>query len=465
MSIEEIQRKYFEIIESHLGEIYKKGSKDPFEGAKHYASKNAGKFLFKIIPGFEEDISLFWKKNGVTIRNEVSKSPGLKTSFSGDIFPYRCDNLISRVGLYVDTVLLTDPLIKVLTFPDQFMSDKDRVYYVIKYVINVLNIQELFFKDLEYPLVCLYPNERYLDNNRQGIIFKETELDTLTYFNTLLGLEINSMEELTELLNVNEEALSEMINIRDLLPPNYSDKDSVKGGLIKGVSGAKSQGISYLENEPTGKHLLHYVYGRLAGISDHLMDCVELNSKALYNVPSSWFMYKWKMDNDFNKMNRKIGMDTSTSVVNALQLDEFEWLGNVPVDALIKIRQEGGLGEIRSIIRESVDEIYTCNQTDLEMVARDISKTLNEEFIKHESELKKINEDYQKKLNLLEKLLIVGTISITTSYFLPPLGALAIFGGGFNDVLNASDEYVTKIDEITEKPIGIMFNAFEDNDI
>ncbi len=463
MSLDKIHQEYFEIVEDNVGNIYQELPKDPFEGAELYASNNTGKFIFTILPKLLEDVSEFWQKNGEKVKQEIRTTPGLKTSYSGDIFPYQCDQMISRIGLYVDTVLLTDPLIKVMSFPDGFMTDRNRVYYIIKYVINVLNIKDAFYTDLEYPLVCLYPNERFVENKRQNAIGEETVLDTLTYFNDLLGTKIGTLQELTELLDVDEDQLSDMIKEKNLLPPHYFDSESTIEGLRQGVKERKDQGISYLEDQSTGRHLFEYVFGRLTGISDHIMDCLELNAKALYNVPSSWFMYNWKISKDSNSVNQKIGLDTSTSVVNALQLDDFKWMGNVPVESLIKIREDGGLSEIRSSIRRNVEEIYTCNQSDLDLVAREISKTLKEDFTKHEKELADLSQEYQKKLDLLEKLLMIGTISITVSHFLPPIGALSILGGGFNDVLSATDEYAKKIDGLKEKPIGIMFDAYEDS--
>jgi len=463
LSLEKIQSSYYELIESHLEKIYEEYPIDPYEAAIKYASKNTGKFLFQIFPDFKQEVYDFWKTNRDKNKALIERNPGLKTCYSGDIFPSKCPEFISRIGLYIDTLLLPDPLLKVLSFPKEFMSDRDRVFYIIKHAFNLLNIKNYVLQDFDIPLACIYPNDMYFEEVRSHVTGEESYHNTLHYFEELLGIELSSFDELEEIINIDENELSYKIRSPTLLPPNFYDETIISRGILKGMREMLDSGVTFLNGEPAGKYLHNYIFGRLRGISDHLIDCLEFNSKPIYDVPSSWFMYKWKISNDSKKYGKEIGLDVSTSIVNALQLDNFNWLGNIPLENLIKIREEGGLGEIRSIIRENINEIYECKRKDLESIAREINKNLNEEFRKHETELRKLEKEYQKRLNIQEKLLILGTISITASFIFPPLAVFSLLGGGFIDVLSASEEYLKKIKELNQKPVGVMFNAYQDS--
>jgi hypothetical protein len=69
---------------------------------------NAGEFI--------EGIKEFWAHHGPVIEVHLQELQALKSVFGGDIFPSYAGNIATSVDLYVDTVILPDPLLRTADF-------------------------------------------------------------------------------------------------------------------------------------------------------------------------------------------------------------------------------------------------------------------------------------------------------------------------------------------------------------
>lgn len=406
---------------------------------------------------------VLWKGNKENLYKSISNISGLKSCYHGDISPSQCFDLISRTALYVDTTLIPDPLTKLLTIPDKMIKERYLVYYVVKHTFNVLNAQEFFFSETEVPISVIYPLDIYFDEKRNENCVKEAALDTKEYFEELLDTKFDSKEQLDSVLDHDTRFLASEIKRPQALPPSFQNLDDVSKGLEKARKEMSDTGMLPIEGKPTGICLKYYVLGNLVGLSSKFLDCISFDSKPLFDVPNSWFMFKWKLKKGIQQIAKELELDVSTAVINALQLDSFKWLGNVPPDKLVQLRNNHELQDLRDLFSREVSEMYQCNRDELEIVAARVRHNLTQAFKKHEQEIKNIESEYATRYNIDGSLVITGAIGTIVGLLWPPaaLASIVVGSGSLLDLKRIDDKHKKKILETTNKPIGILFDAHE----
>jgi len=459
--IYKIQNNFFDLVLDHFGQFYGPlENQDPIKSAELLATSSTGKIL-EILPQLRDDIFEFWEKNHIQLYSEIYKVRGLKAGFHGDISPIESENVISRTALYVDSILIPDPLLKMLEMPLKIFKKRHYVYYLIKHTFNILNSKDIFLINGDYPISILYPLKLDLMDQRKELCVKEADVDVLSYFSELCDKEIKSMEELDELLMKDDISLLKEIKNIDLIIPHFKNIDSPIRGLEDGEKKMKDIGMIPFQDFSSGMMLKTYVLGRFRGISDHFLDCTELKSKSLFNEENGWFLFNWKINNGSQKTVQQCKLDVDTLVINALQLDNFRWLGNIPTKKIIKIRENGELQDLRDLFRREIFDLSHSRMDELIEISKKVSYNLNQAFKKHKSEVNKLNEDYKRRYKIDGSLLVIGAIGIAASFIFPPAAALSIVGGGgLADFVIKQDEHVKKISELNDRPVGILFNSY-----
>ncbi|HVP92175.1 MAG TPA: hypothetical protein VMS94_00380 [Acidobacteriota bacterium] len=460
--ISNIHEKYFELLHDYFGSIYRTSpSKDPHKAGVHFANLGlSGKILHDVFPDLRVALMKLWAANAKNLYATIKDLPGLKTCYSGDISPSECFDLISRTGLYIDTTLIPDPLMKLLNIPTEMIRERHLVYYVVKHTFNILNSQQFFQSDTEVPISVIYPLEFYFDERRRRRCVEEAYSDTRDYFEELFGKTIKNDAELDDILNQDLKTLASKIKRPQILVPYLQDVDNISKGLEEGAKEISTVGVLPVEGKSAGSCLKIYVNGKLLGLSDCLVDCVSFDAKPLFDAPRSWSMLRWKLQKDTLRTVGRIGIDPSTAVINALQLDNFEWLGNVPLDKLVLMRKNNEMQELRELLKNEVSEIHECNRGELEIVAKRVQSNLTRAFENHEKEIRDIENEYKKSYRVAGSLITTGTIASIAGLFWPPAAlALILGGGGLIDLKKIYTDHKEKILEMTNRPVGIMFAA------
>ena len=462
--IKSTHEKYFELLDDYLGSIYRTSpSKKPHEAGLHYSSLDlSGKIIHDILPDFTEALMAFWKRNKKNLCDSISKIPGLKARYHGDISPSQCFDLVSKTGLYIDTTLIPDPLTKLLNIPVEMIKERNLVYYVVKHAFNILNAKEFFFSDTEAPISVIHPLDFYLDKTRSENCSREAISDTKEYFEELLRIKLDTEKQLDSILDQNTSVLASKIRHPQILAPRFRDLNDISMGLQKGREEIVDIGMLPFQGKSAGLCLKFYVYGSLMGLSDCFLDCTSLDAKPLFDVQDSWSMLKWKLKKGGSQIGQRIELDVSTSVINALQLDNFKWLGNVPTDKLVEIRNNHELQDLRELFNREISEIYECNRDELEIVARRVQYNLTKAFEEHKRKLSDIDNEYRKRYRIDTSLIITGAIASVAGLFWPPAVLASIIGGGgLIDLKRIYDEHKEQILKTANKPVGILFRAYQ----
>jgi len=461
--IEKIQSKYFELVDDYFGSLYRRCSdKNVHDAAVHYSNMPlSGNIIYDMLPELKDAIMALWTTNRKELYDSISKIPGLKVCYSGDISPSESFQFISRTGMYVDTTLIPDPLVKLLNTPSNLFEPRYQIYYTVKHVFNVLDAQEFFFSDTEMPISIIYPLAFYFNENRRDVCSNEADEDFKKYFSELFESEAEE-KLLSDILSKNTKKIADSIKNPSILPPQFFDPQDVTKGLENGNEVMSSIGIAKVVKK-SGLALKLYVIGRLMGLSDCFLDCVSFDSKPVFDSVNSWSMFKWKLASNNYQITKKLELDPSTAIINSLQLDNFRWLGNIPPEKLVTLRNNNELSEIRELLAHEISEIHNCNRADLELVANRVKYNLKSAFEKHKEEIKTLEEDLKTRYQIDGTLLVTGAICAVASLFWSPAALISIIGGGgilgFYDAIAGKKE---KIEEITNKPIGILFSASQE---
>src|SRR5688572_26588309 len=113
----EILSPYFGWLNNLVGNLAKEARRhklSPGTIAQDYLSDSRRRdLLISELPGYCSTIQSFWQSSRSNILHELTKLPGLKARFGGDLGPQGKDFIFERIGLYFDTIIVPDPLLRI----------------------------------------------------------------------------------------------------------------------------------------------------------------------------------------------------------------------------------------------------------------------------------------------------------------------------------------------------------------
>lgn len=148
--------------------------------------------------------------------------------------------------------------------------------------------------------------------------------------------------------------------------------------------------------------------------------------------------------------------------MNALELDNFKWLENVPINGIIKIREEGELQNMREILSKEINSLTFSKDEDFVDIAKNVNYNLDLAFKRHNAQINQLDREFRKKYQFDAGTLIVTGSMIVTCAFFPPLSILAaiIGGGDMVKILRDTTEERLKREELRRRPIALLFEAY-----
>lgn len=139
---------------------------------------------------------------------------------------------------------------------------------------------------------------------------------------------------------------------------------------------------------------------------------------------------------------------------------EMEWLGNVPPEALIEIRQQGAMDDIREILGKGIEELTTSNQKNYHRSHDQVFDNISEAFDQYK---KNIRELQGKKWKFAEtdigSWLVMGTLEVTAAAIgMPAIAADQLLDAPkLKDIPGSIKELTTESKELNQSPVGLLF--------
>lgn len=145
-SLGEIQSAYFQRItemfdEAH--EIMRKSGGNPqsvswaFSRDSEHVEQN-----YPLIEPFVSELTEFWEALSEPVSYHLQDLQALKGVFGGDLFPSYDQNIASSTGLYLDTIILTDPFMNTRDLFARWPKDQ-AVRMFLKHGLQLMNYRDL----------------------------------------------------------------------------------------------------------------------------------------------------------------------------------------------------------------------------------------------------------------------------------------------------------------------------------
>ena len=470
-SLYQIQELYFEFLEKNFMGPYElmiKTSSTPHMVAAFISEKKPDivKDISDRASEIKELIKKFWDAMGPSVEAHLQDMRGLKSVYGGDIFPPYNQGILSRTGLYVDTIVLPDPVSRGLQFFGSMLSEQ-AVYYLIKHALSALSLKDVILAKLDPPIAVIAQDYVPLKDDITKILSSLSMDDVISHMNRAFGLDFDTQEKLdkflAEITSIDElkrrlkspERVVNDVEWKDLpLEEQYKKSEQLRKTMI----GFGELGI--------GQKVKFDAFGRMMQANELIFKAGQLNGVPILDAPTSWQFLLWKYEYDKASSDKVYPNLDSTLIVNSLQSDRLSWLGNVPTDTLIRLRKEGALNELRKIISKDIEAIGLADDRKYQEVVAQIIANINQEFYKHMEELRKFSGKSKEFFGLeVAPLLITGGISIAAaSTGNIPMSVISASLGviGFpsvKDLWKDGKKLLKDREMINRSPVGILFDA------
>jgi len=473
ISLFEIQRRYFEIIDGNFNHFYKmmiENKTTPHHIANHiaYSKKNID-FLNEPIEALLKDFEDFWEllaESGYLHLEDDYDS--IKAVFGGDLFPANDENIASKCGIYTDTIILPCPFIR-SRHMFKMWNKEQRVYYLLKHALNILQYKELALADIPKPIVVILPDKEMMDEFAFEEIQKLGAIDALYHAKKVFGRSFESIEELIEFgkeLNTIDKVLNEVEDKNRIL----FDSDFKEPLAIQIENQMKGQSKQLMGTDNPGIIVSMLGLGRMSVCNEILVKATKVGGVPLIDAPTSWEYFKWKLQYDSERAHPHSDYSKLHTIkgLNGLSDTSLSWIGKIPPKGLIELRKNGAINEIREILSKGIDELVTANEFDFTETSYKVFNNLNFAFNQHQDNIKKlINKKWKIAGKDFGSWIVMGSVEIASACIGTPLYGMSTVV--LNQILDAPKlkdlpntvkemkELEQRKNNLKKSPLGLMF--------
>jgi hypothetical protein len=303
-----VQREFFEILD----EFFRRATGKPyfkFASPMTFREKlhsNAGRIVSRGPKAFAwaaDELAAFYNGPGTELFGAARQTAGTKLVVGGGsrFNPTQLDS-VRKTLLYADTILVPDPIL---------------------------------------PAVVIFPSwEKSLEINdpqtQAGI-----EALQLSFFSHYLGHAFSSLSEVTSYARANEsDFLAAVERQRLFVPPGAAGPvalaDAVPEYLKEVARWRSPEHVSDVHKLPLPYQVLLLIFERLVPQYHLLENADELQAQPMLSIPAHWHYYSLCAEMYQDRLTREDLLSPQTvETLRALNQPGLQWLGNVPIDALV----------------------------------------------------------------------------------------------------------------------------------
>ncbi|SIQ98398.1 hypothetical protein SAMN05880574_1447 [Chryseobacterium sp. RU37D] len=473
ISLYQIQESYFKRFEVNFQDFYKvmlEKNLTPHQVAEFAAYKHSNDYLEKAVEPIIDDLNEFWglvTEAGYYHLEDQHKS--IKAVFGGDLFPANDQNIASKCGIYTDTIILPCPIIRSRHL-FKVWNKQQRVYYLVKHALNILQYRDLALADLEKPIVVILADKEMIDDFSFEEVKKLGERDALYHAKEVFGREFNSTDELVEFCQDLDTVDKVMNEIKDqtkvLFDTEFTEPLSIQ--IEKQIKGQSGQ---LMQTQNPGLIVASLGFGRMSVSNELLLKSMKVGGGVpLIDAPTSWQYFRWKLEYDGERTSQNLNLPNSHILkgLNELPNTNLKWIGKIPPKGLIEIRKSGAIDEIRNVLSKGIEDLVLADYLNYETTSKTVYNNLKAAFENHQ---KNINDLSAKKWKIAGKdfgsWLVMGTLEIASAYTGTPLYGVPtavliqlIDAPKLKDLpksIKTIKEIEREKQNLSKSPIGLMF--------
>lgn len=475
-TIRKFHEKYFEILEDYFG-VHFKQMRNKKQSLPKAVAKSceaySNQLADSVCDAFNQELmNIDWRAYSDCIRN----LGGTKVLIEGTLTQELAEgNLIKRISLYADTIVFSGVIpryheyLRIRGISKKKVSPIARIFMEITGALTLLGLKEVFFADVEEPIVVISLPLAFSTSDLARSCFKIADHDALELCSHIFGRKFSSLKEFSSfvLKKRNAENLAESIRHPEFVEANIPVKDALLT-TMKAIAFVEPDAQSQKDPELLVKAMNNQVVNATRKSTAQLISCSRLKAEPATISLDDWHILKWRFAKDNRILSKKLGMtkiSANSQVLNALQLDDFKWLGNVPLEGIVRMREEGELQNLRDLLSKGVREIETVTDEEFVEVTKRVGYNLNEAFKGHKTQVKRLDEEFRRKYDFdVASLIVTGSMGMVSALF-PPLAIVAgiIGGGSMIQIIRHIEEERSRREELRRKPIGLLFQAYQDS--
>lgn len=455
-NIKKIYKKYFNIIDSYFGAIkhYLGDEEDSHInlGSKISNYPLISDLIIDAIGNLDSEIENFWIDNAKKVLDFIKEQETLKCVYSGDISPVILENFVKRSALYVDSIIIPDPIYNLTIFQNQKILDNK--YYldkIVRHVFNIWKMKDLVLANSNENILFILPiNLNLIKQDKRESLLENAEDKFTIYINQLTNNNLNNTEESLEYLQELEttDKIFKDIHNKKLLPSYYRDFD-ILNKFLEDFSGLNTK-VEYWNNKSMGWSFGFYIRSQFIRVQEHKYFCNKLIAEPIYDYEVPWFFFNYEMGCG--------GIDEA--IINSLQKDEFKWINKIPISALKIFREENKLDYMRNVLRKSITDLKAKNDTDLIKISQQVEDNLSDAFEQQAAEMESLEKDVKEITN--KELPITTAASLAG--FIPYLGnviSMATAGKDIKNIIEQKNELQKNLENKNNNFINLLFKAKE----
>ncbi|MCH9292937.1 hypothetical protein [Klebsiella quasipneumoniae] len=471
-SIYDLQKAYYEILFSNFGDPYQDmvdNSLQPYQMASYLSKQqDYADHIDNVFDDFYEALKEFWDTASDIGIIHLQDGRQLKANFSGDLFPSYDENAVSIAGLYVDTITLPCPVLRVGRLHGHAQKN-EFVRLLLKHVLTCMTYRNIALEEIEPAIVLILPDRRDFTEESFANLRTECEPYVLAHAQYLFDRVFESVDEFRDF----SQTLADIESvIQNLKRPDRLVFDTEWGG------DARSQLTRLLADKD---RMTHNVFGDHAGL-EVFSSCVgrmpqaysakrnaqELGSTPYINANTSWLYYTWLIEyesKNFDVNNKELkNMHMVHAISEGIQ-GGFSWLGKVPANKIIELRRNDLMDEVRSVLSRGVDKLINASSESYIETTQQVIDNVDRAFIEHQRFLNKAKQEKLRIYGLdVAPCIVNGIIAVagalTGNYALSSISAgLGIYGmPTIKDIKSKFKTRQEKIDAYQKSVTGILFS-------
>lgn len=426
----EIQKSYFALLadcfRTQNAEVLQAGG-DVEAGIKKWAYGKTEEQITYTIKRRLEDLVNFWNLHYEELRRNLVSLDVLPVySVSRPMYLRR---QLTSAGLYVDTMVCHDDTLSGLRNFD-FVPRQKKLTLAINLLrdyIDVLQLQRCFTVEQEAPFAIFCPGERDFDFKIEKRMI-ESSLELVTaYANDILQAKYSNWEEVKLATQeiTGAQVIKKAIKRIEMLPAPFREPQSDADRLsqcFERMRLLQEQSLSAKPKQPNLKDLLVSFITEFGVMEGQLHGSVELDLAPLF-PRYLWDLYKWRVQRGNLENARVLGWEErqTSAVATAIQHEDLNWLSAIPVEEILKLREEGFMEDFRQRLRQARRRMTLEEASDFSKVAQLAAEDIEAAITEHVANIQNLEHEARRRLKL-ETGKIIGKVSLgIASFWFPPI--------------------------------------------
>jgi hypothetical protein len=432
--LRDTQSEYFDILDQFFGQPFSEMQKyglTPAEVAENLSSQESIVRAFQTdLPEFVSGMNEFWDYFGPVVDLHLSDLRSLKSVFGGDIFPSYVANIACSVGLYMDTVVLPDPLLRILTLTS-VTPPRESLYFLAKHALSAMRYRTLALAEVDPPIVVIAGDPLFRERSYQAALQIVADRDVVKHASAIFGRPFSGVDDLQSFLsrfsNVDQLVSKFADGNRFLFDTQWSGTPAEQFANYVAETTSK---VPKAVGRSVGETTYQAFSGRMMQTNDLLLRSARYQGTPLIDAPTSWQYLLWKYEYDAENIGISEDNFQHAIISRAIASEgnsKIGMLSGLPPEVLIELRQHDAMADLRETIRTGLDAIDLASPNSLSAVTDGVIANIDRAFEQHDKQLKDLSSSRRKFFGFdVSRWVVTGGVSLAAALAKnPALGILA----------------------------------------